>query len=108
MLGEFSGYIVVLITAASGKEADVLAEKLLDAKLAACVNITGVNSFFSWQGKKESSAEVLLIVKTRYELFSQLEVFVKKNHSYEVPEIIALPIIAASREYLEWIKDSTK
>ncbi|MFH1459296.1 MAG: divalent-cation tolerance protein CutA [Candidatus Omnitrophota bacterium] len=100
--------VVILITASSADEANMLAEKLVELKLAACVNTTKVNSLFHWQGKIDKAEETLLIVKSKSELLEELETIVKKYHSYEVPEIIALPIVAASNNYLKWINNSVK
>lgn len=101
-------HIVVLVTASSKKEAQKLASCLLQEKLAACVNvIAGLDSHFRWQGKIDKAKEALLIIKTRKSLFNKLAKKVKSLHSYEVPEIIALPVIAGYKEYLDWIDDST-
>lgn len=102
-------YIVVFITASSKKEARKIACVLLSKKLAACVNvIKGVDSRFFWKGSIDSAKEFLLIAKTRISKFSELKKQVKKNHSYEIPEIIAVPIIAANKDYLKWIEDSVR
>jgi len=82
---------------------------LIKQKLAACVNlINPVNSLFWWQKKVDCAKEVLLIIKTKKGLFKRLEKLVKSLHSYDVPEIIALPIIAGNKQYLNWIDDSTR
>lgn len=97
--------IVVLITAKNGKEADKIAAKLVEEKLIACANIVqGVKSIFSWEGKMEKVGEVLLILKTRKDCFSKIVKIVKKYHSYDVPEIIALPIVDGNKDYLKWVK----
>ena len=102
-------YIVVFVTVSSIKEARKISAALIKQKLAACVNIiNGVNSVFWWQGKVDSSKELLLIVKTRKALFKKVEKVVKTLHSYKVPEIIALPIFCGSRQYLRWINDSVR
>jgi periplasmic divalent cation tolerance protein len=99
-----TGRIVVLITAGSGEEAHKMARLLLKKKKAACVNILpGVDSLFWWKGKIDSARESLLLVKTRTSLFPEIVSLVKEIHSYEVPEIIALPIIAGSEDYLRWL-----
>jgi periplasmic divalent cation tolerance protein len=96
--------IVVLITAGSKEEAHKIAESLVNGKKAACVNIVaGVDSLFRWEGKIESARESLLLVKTRASLLPEIVSLVKEIHSYEVPEIIALPIIAGSEDYLKWL-----
>jgi periplasmic divalent cation tolerance protein len=96
--------IVVLITTGNEEEAHKIAELLVKEKKAACVNIVpGVDSRFRWKGKIDSARESLLLVKTRASLFPEIVSLVKETHSYEVPEIIALPIIGGSEEYLEWL-----
>ena len=96
--------IIVLITAGSEEEAHRIAESLVKEKKAACVNIVpGVDSLFRWEGKLDSARESLLLVKTKASLFSEIVEMVKIMHSYEVPEIIALPIIAGSEDYLKWL-----
>ncbi len=100
-------YIAVMITAGSAKEAKVLSRLLVAKKLAACCAVTPIRSLFTWKGKTEQAREMMLIVKTRKKLFTQIEQTVRRNHSYEVPEIIALPIIAGSAPYLRWVKENT-
>ena len=96
--------IVVLITAGSEEEAHKIAESLVNGKKAACVNIVPrVDSLFWWEDKLDSARESLLLVKTRASLFPEIVELVKRTHSYEVPEIIALPIIAGSEDYLKWL-----
>ena len=100
-------YIVVLITAKDKKEAAKMAQGLLEAKLIACANIVAdVQSLFWWQGKIDSSKEILLILKTKKILFKRVVAKVKSLHSYQTPEIIALPIIAGSEDYLKWLSSS--
>jgi len=99
-----TGKIVVLVTSSSEEEAHKVAELLLAKRKAACVNIVpGVDSSFWWQGKLDSARESLLIIKTRASLLAEIIGLVKSVHSYEVPEIIALPIIGGNEDYLEWI-----
>lgn len=101
--------IVVFITAKDKKQARAIANALIELKLAACVNIvSSVESFFWWQGKLDSAKEVMLVVKTKKSLLPRTIRRVKELHSYDVPEIIALPIIGGSRDYLKWINDSTR
>ncbi len=100
--------IVILITAGSREEAAKIAKALVEEHLAACVNIVPeVDSFFFWEGKTQDAREALLICKSRQSLIEKVINRVKSLHSYSVPEIIALPIIAGSHEYLNWIKEST-
>jgi periplasmic divalent cation tolerance protein len=96
--------IIVLITAGSEEEAHKIGESLVKGKKAACVNIVpGVDSLFWWEGKIDSVHESLLLVKTKASLFPEIVELVRRTHSYEVPEIIALPIIAGSENYLKWL-----
>lgn len=100
--------IIVFVTAANKGEAGKIASVLIEEKLAACVNvITNVKSLFRWQGKADSAREVLLIIKSRKALLNKLIKKVKSIHSYEVPEIIAVPIIGGDRKYLNWINECT-
>jgi len=101
--------IVVFMTAASGEEAARLADMLIGAHLAACVQILPeMESVYRWQGKIERQAETLLLAKTTRSKFEELEREVRALHSYETPEIIALPIVAGSRPYLEWLSAGVK
>ncbi len=100
--------IVVLITVASREEADKIARRLVEDRLAACANIVPkVRSLFTWEGKLSQEDEVLLVVKSRRSRFRELAGTVKTLHSYSVPEIIALPIVEGSAAYLQWISDVT-
>jgi periplasmic divalent cation tolerance protein len=100
--------IVVLVTCASAKEARRIARGLVEARLAACGNVleTPVRSIYRWRGKVETAREYLLIVKTSRQRFAALEKMVKRLHSYDVPEIIAVPIAVGSPNYLKWIDES--
>ena len=96
--------IVVLMTAGSREEAARLADILVTARLAACVQILPeIESVYHWKGNVERSPEILLLAKTTKENFTALETAVRALHSYETPEIIALPITAVSAPYLEWL-----
>lgn len=100
--------IIVFITASNEDEAARIARSLVEARLAACVNIIrNIRSIYRWQGKLEDEAEVLMTVKTRRSLFNALSEKVKELHSYTVPEIIALPIVEGSADYLNWLKEVT-
>jgi periplasmic divalent cation tolerance protein len=97
-------YIVVLITAKDKKEARKISVSLIKAKLAACVNIVDkVDSVFLWAGKIDQAKESLLVIKSKKEKLPKIIKLVRSLHGYEVPEIIALPIIAGDRPYLRWI-----
>lgn len=101
--------VVVLMTAANGEEAVRLADLLIGAHLAACVQILPqMESVYRWQGKIERQPEILLLVKTTRSKFDELEREVRALHSYDTPEIIALPIVAGSAPYLEWLRASLK
>jgi len=101
--------IAVLITASSGKEAGAIARELVKKKLAACVNIIpSVRSIYSWKGRIEASKECILVAKTRESLFPLVEKAVKRLHSYECPEITALPLVKGSADYMRWIEGSTR
>ena len=106
---EESAYIVLFITASNSEEAHKIAKVLLSQRKAACVNIvSGISSLFWWQDKLDSAQESLLIVKTKASLLNQIVTLVREIHSYEVPEIIALPIIGGNQDYLEWIDKEVK
>jgi periplasmic divalent cation tolerance protein len=98
-----STYGVVLVTVASLPEGKALATKLIEDKLAACVNLFPLDSIYLWQGKINQDQEYQLIIKTDLSKFDELAATIKTLHSYEVPEIIALPIIAGSKTYLDWL-----
>jgi periplasmic divalent cation tolerance protein len=97
-------YVIVMVTTSSKKEAEKIAQRLLDERLIACANIMGpVSSLFRWSGKMDKAEEYLIIMKSRKDLFEKLAETVKALHSYEVPEILALPIVAVSKAYLDWL-----
>jgi periplasmic divalent cation tolerance protein len=102
--------IVVLVTCGSKKEARKIAQALVERRLAACVQEIGVpvRSMYRWKGRVESANEVLLLIKSSRKRFSAVSTLVKKLHSYEVPEIIALNIADGSREYLDWITSNVR
>lgn len=98
-------FVIIMVTCVSRKEARKIADRLLAKRLVACANvIEGVESKFWWKGNLDSAAETLLMMKTLEANFKKIEAEVKRLHSYEVPEIIAIPITAGSKEYLNWIK----
>ena len=101
--------VIVLITASSYDEAEKIAAALVNEHLAACVNIVPeVRSLFFWEGKTQDAREVLLICKGSLQLVEKLIIRVRELHSYTVPEIIAIPIVAGSREYLDWVEKTVK
>jgi len=100
--------LVVLITAATEDDAAAIAKALVEGRLAACVNIVKqIRSIYRWQGKIEDEQEVLMIAKTRNELFADLVHMVRELHNYSVPEIIALPIVDGFAGYLDWLRTET-
>jgi periplasmic divalent cation tolerance protein len=104
-----SNYIVIYITTASVNEAKKIGRALVEEKLAACSNIISpIRSIYSWQGKICDDKEALMVLKTRKKLFNQIVKRVEKLHSYDVPEIIAMPIIEGSSKYLSWLNEETK
>lgn len=96
--------IVVLSTCASQADAERISKALVEARLAACVSlIPGVHSCYRWQGAVETSDEVLMLIKTSRELFAELKLAIEKMHPYEVPEILALPVVEGAENYLNWM-----
>jgi periplasmic divalent cation tolerance protein len=101
--------IVILSTCANEEEAERIARALLADHLAACVNVLpGARSFYRWKGQVEDATECLLVIKSSRQLFSRLRDAIEKVHSYEVPEIVALPIIDGAPNYLKWISESLR
>ena len=102
-------YIVIFITVSNKKEAQKIAAALIKQKLAACVNcIDKVDSVFFWKSKIDQAKESLLVIKSKKEKLTKIIKLVKSIHSYKVPEIIALPIIAGDKSYLRWIDASLR
>ena len=101
---------VVLVTCSTMAEARRIARAVVEARLAACVNILPgiVNSVYRWKGRVESARERLLLIKTSRKRLGKLQVAIERLHSYEVPEFIALPIVAGSREYLNWLGENSR
>lgn len=100
-------FIVIFVTVSNKKEAKNIAQQLIKNKLAACVNIVEkIESLFWWQGKVDQAKETLLIVKSKKEKLAKIIKVVKSLHSYEAPEIIALPVIGGYKPYLNWINES--
>jgi periplasmic divalent cation tolerance protein len=101
--------LIVLITAQNREEAEKIARILLEEKLIACANILGpFQSLFWWSGRIEEAAEHLLILKTREDLFEKLSEIIKAQHSYEIPEILAITIHDGYKPYLNWLNSSLK
>jgi periplasmic divalent cation tolerance protein len=101
--------IIVMVTCSNAVEAETIANALLEEHLVACVNIAGrIRSLFHWQGAISRESESLLLMKTTEARFEALARRVKELHSYEVPEIIAMPIRVGNPDYLAWIRESTQ
>jgi periplasmic divalent cation tolerance protein len=99
---------VVFVTAPSEEQAGLIAHALVGERLAACVNVVSpIRSIYRWNDEVQSDTEHLMIIKTRANLVPRVELRVKELHSYEVPEVIALPIIAGAKSYLDWLFEST-
>lgn len=99
-----NAYVIVMVTTPSKLEAERIAQHLLEERLIACANIIGpVSSLFHWSGKMEKTEEYLTLMKSRKDLFEKLSEAVKALHSYEVPEILAFPIVEGSKGYLDWL-----
>jgi periplasmic divalent cation tolerance protein len=96
-------HVVILVTAASEVQARRMARKLLQDKLAACVNFIPVDSMFAWKGEIQEEEEVLMIIKSRSDVFDELMNAIKSIHTYDTPEIIGMPIVLGSDDYLRWI-----
>jgi len=102
-----TNYLVVLITAGKLEEAEKIAQELVAQRLAACVNIVPqIISIYRWKGEVCRDTEVLLVAKTERAHYAELERAVKQGHSYDVPEIIAVPVEEGSRSYLDWLSES--
>ena len=101
-------YGVVLVTVASSEQGKIIAHALVSANLAACVNIFPIESVYMWQGEVNQDLEHQLIIKTDLNKFPELAEKIKTLHDYEVPEIIALPIVAGSKPYLHWLGENLK
>src|SRR6266498_3358000 len=103
-----SGYVTVHTTTASAAEAESIAEALLAEELAACVQIVEIRSRYVWKGEVQREAEQLLLIKTRAVLFEIVRAKIRTMHSYETPEIVALPIVAGDADYLSWMAGVTR
>lgn len=101
-------FMVVLVTVGSRGEGETIARKLVEEGLVACVNVVGpIRSIYLWKGQVSEDEEHLLIIKTRDQVLGAVEERVGELHSYEVPEVVALPIVGGSAAYLEWLRAST-
>ena len=101
-------FCVILTTAGSRDEADRLAEILVSRRLAACVQIASIASTYMWKGKVNKDSEFLLLVKTAADLYHEVEAAIVENHSYEIPEVIQIPVTQGLDRYLGWIDGNTR
>ena len=102
-----SKYVVVITTTSNEQQAEDLAKKILAQKLAACIQVQQIKSYYTWKGESCSDPECLLLIKTRASLFGELQTFIRQNHTYETPEIIQIPVTGGFAGYLNWIDEVT-
>ncbi len=100
-------YSIVMTTCSNREEAESLAQSILDQRLAACVQLSDVDSFYIWDEKLNRDAEVRLLIKTTDALYAKLEEHITENHLYEIPEIVMFPIASGAQNYLNWIDEVT-
>ena len=101
--------LIVFITVPSQEEGERIGANLVESRLAACVNvIPQVSSIFRWQGKIEKENELLLVIKTTRDRMDELTSKIKELHSYDVPEILAVPVFAGSKDYIDWVQQETR
>lgn len=103
-----SQFQLIITTCEDHNEAEALANLLLERKLAACVQLEKIESLYHWQGNLQRAGEVRLMIKSRTELYPELAQTILDNHSYEVPEIVAVPIEQGHTEYLAWVERNTR
>lgn len=101
-------YCVVMTSLDNEAAAEALAQQLVEAQLAACVQVLPIKSFYVWQGESRRDAEYLLLIKTRAALFPALETFIRAHHPYDIPELLQLPVTAGSADYLQWLRAGTR
>ncbi len=107
-MSDASQFVMVTTTAGSREEGEALAQALVGERLAACVQLLPITSYFTWKSQVQRDDEVLLLVKTRRSLYSRAEERIRSLHSYDTPEVIATPIVDGSSAYLSWIDEVTK
>ena len=105
-MSQSTPYIVVHVSCGNGQQAQDIAQAVIAERLTACVQTLPIQSIYSWQGEVEEEGEYLLMMKTRIELYERLQSLIVELHDYDVPQIIALPILQGLPEYLQWIDDS--
>ena len=101
-------YCMVMTAVDEEAAAEKLAQQLVDARLVACVQIQEVTSFYAWQGQSRRDKEYLLLIKSRQSLYTAIEAFIREHHSYQVPEILQVPVTAGSADYLAWMREQTR
>lgn len=107
-MAEAGQYCVILTTCPDREEGERLARLLVESRLAACVQMTGVTSFYEWDGALNRDDEQLLLIKAPSSSYGKIETVISRNHRYDVPEIIRIPVTAGSERYLRWIDAVTK
>ena len=107
-MSQISEFILIYVTSGSEAEAQTIAQNLVETRLAACVSLTPVTSVYRWDGAVMAEPEWQLTIKTRYGQFGAVKTAIEAMHSYDVPECIAVPIIAGTSSYLQWLRDSTE
>jgi periplasmic divalent cation tolerance protein len=103
-----TAFCLVMTTTASEADAETLAQAIVQARLAACVQVQAIKSFYVWNDAPCATPEWLLLIKTRAARYPELEAFIREHHSYEVPEIVQLPITAGAADYLGWVAAQTQ
>ena len=102
-----SEYCIAMTTLEDEESASRLARSVVDAKLAACVQLMHIRSTFSWEGAVEDAAEVLVLMKSRADVYERLQQFICDNHPYDVPEILKIPVTGGYGPYLSWVNENT-
>jgi periplasmic divalent cation tolerance protein len=103
-----AAYCVVLTSCGTRENARAIASALVERRLAACVNMLPIDSIYTWRDKSEEAAEILLLIKIRQTDYAEIEQAIRSLHDYEMPEIVALPIVDGSAGYLDWIEAVTQ
>lgn len=100
-------YCMILTTCPDDESAKKLAAMLVESKLAACVQLSAVTSFYCWQNQQHADPEIRLVIKTRRCLYQKVEAFITEHHGYDVPQIVQIPIDKGSKAYLDWMDENT-
>ncbi len=101
------GYCMVITTCGSREQAEALATGIVEQRLGACAQLDEIQSRYTWKGAMSCDAEFRLMIKTRVALYDELEEYIRSRHDYDVPEVIAIPIVRGHAEYLSWIDETT-